>query len=376
MVKVALAIVAAACGAHAAEPRVPANLELAGDDIVLFRDVAELHQRVPIEVGASGTASARVAIAAGVSPQSVRVEASDGVELRRIDADAAGVLHVDVAARPGHHVLVLGYITDRMHWDAAYTLATDAARERASLGGAIAIRNETGLVLDARVRVADANHTAQPRASRDLGRRVLPPGETRVELLADQPPRLLRRVFVYDPIGTKWDHASGLPLRTTFGGQPVPATVTESFELERDPRATAALPAGPVRLVETRTDGTLALLGEARLFDAAARVAGVDTIPIGTAEGVTATRTRRELTIDDDRQRIVEEIELAVTNARAVPVEMVLREHMYRGLTWTLVYDSTRSAAKEGPQQIALRVLVPAHARQRILYVVRYWWEP
>ena len=377
-----LVLVLVACAPHIPASHPPSNTAPAADDITLYRDVALVRHHVLVDVDASGSTSARIAVAPGVGVPQLVVEDRGGVTLHGLHATAeetaAGVLHVDLAARPGRHALVLAYTTDRLHWNVAYTVTVAPARSLASVRGAIAIQNATGLPLDGTVRVVDAHFApVKEPEPHELGRVHLPPGETRVELLAGAGPRALRRVLVYDPIGTKWDNPSGRPLHDReLGGQPAQTTVTESFELARDERASADLPAGPVSLLEERDDGSLAMLGEARLFDAATRGADLDTIGIGTATGVTAQRTRRELTIDDERHRVVEEIELAIANTRTTPVDMVLREHMYRGLTWSLVYDSTHSAAKEGPQQIALRTLVPANSEQRILYVVVYSWRP
>src|SRR5262249_37168537 len=140
--------------------------------------------------------------------------------------------------------------------------------------------------------------SVQPRA---LGVIDLPAGETRIEMLAGDPPRRMRAVLVYDPVGTKLDNPSCQPLRDAALGvsASAPARGTASFEVMRDEPASAGLPAGPVRLLERKADGTLAVLAEGRLFEPSTRVANVDTIPIGTAEGVIGHRERRELTIDD-----------------------------------------------------------------------------
>ena len=110
---------------------------------------------------------------------------------------------------------------------------------------------------------------------------------------------------------------------------PPRARVTESFEVTRDVAATSGLPGGPVRLLERRADGSLAVLGEARLFDAATRVSTVDTIAVGTAHDVTATRERRELTVRDDvappdRPRSREQAALEVGQARLVHRDVVV----------------------------------------------------
>ncbi|MDQ3370947.1 MAG: hypothetical protein M3680_36475, partial [Myxococcota bacterium] len=218
--------------------------------------------------------------------------------------------------------------------------------------------------------------TTPPAVPRELGVIEVGDGETRVELLAGSTPRPLRSVLVYDPIGTSLDRTSAAPVRDKhLGVHPPPmARVTESFEVTRDVAAAAGLPGGPVQLLERRVDGTLVVLGEARLFDAASRVAAVDTIPVGTAEGVTGTRERREYTVDEHGKRLVEEIVLTLTSTRAQPVEVVLREHLYRGQNWTLAYRSAPIAVKEGPQQVSMRMIVPARGQAKVLYVVVYTW--
>jgi hypothetical protein len=49
---------------------------------------------------------------------------------------------------------------------------------------------------------------------------------------------------------------------------------------------------------------------------------------------------------------------------------------MYRGETWVLAYASPPpgSVTKEGPQQIAMRVTVPAGGETRVIYRVVYNW--
>jgi hypothetical protein len=150
--------------------------------------------------------------------------------------------------------------------------------------------------------------------------------------------------------------------------------VTDSFYIQRYRAATAGLPAGPVRLLERRTDGSLVVLGESRLFEATTRAADVDTIAVGTAENVTGARERRELTIDDENKRIVEEFVITLDNQRPNRASVLLREHLYRGQNWTLAYHSASAAAKEGAQQIALRAEVPPRSQLKILYVVVYTW--
>lgn len=438
-----LALVAGCGGPQRRDPPPPA-----GDELTLYRDRALVQQRLELAIAAAGPTTVTAQLAAGVDVEDVMIVDRGGLAIRGLrgtlrapppvtrpapapepdpeleDLDEADpcaeldepevpvapaapppgataaptelVLDVD-APRPGRYAVVVAYVTDRVPWEAAYTMTTTPARDQVTLRGAIAIRNTSGIAFrDARVFVVDAElgawrtriadrlgarlggasasttPLAEPRA---LGRLALGPGEARIELVPGASPRPMRSVLVYDPVGTALDHTAADPLRTaSLGTGEVSPEITESFEIQRDPAATAGLPAGTVRLLERARDGSLLLLGEARLFDAATRVAAVDTIPIGVAEGVTGHRERRELTVDDDHKRLVEEFVLTIDNQRDHPVDVVLREHLYRGQNWTLAYQTGRDPRKEGPQQISLRTLAPARGKTRVLYVVVYTW--
>lgn len=399
------ALVAIVVGAIGCGPRaVPATTTPAGDEITLYRDRAVIKQRVELEVPVADRATVNVTIAAGVSVEDVVVLDRGELTISELRGRSAPALpsgpteltFVVAAPRAGRFAVHLGYVTDRLTWGAAYTMTTTAARTSVTLRGAIAIHNTSGIPLVARAYVVDSElgpwrgriaeqlgsslagtvksttPLAMPRA---LGRIELGAGETRVELLPNEPPRAMRSVLVFDPVGTKLDHGGSAPIRDVNLGVlgAAPLRVTESFEIPRKTASSEGLPGGPVRLLQRNADGSLAVLGEARLFDVATRVAEVDTVAIGTAEGVTGRRERREITIDDDK-RLVEEFVLTIKNTRKVPVDVVLREHLYRGQNWTLAYQTAREPTKEGPQQISLRTTVPASGEGKVLYVVVYTW--
>ena len=429
---IAIVVVESACGApapHLASSRAAAP----ATEVTLYRDRALVTQRFEVDVAPAAHATVRLQSAAGVSADDVFVLEHAGLTIAEVHAGGVtfvkpkpaepitdeespddevpvppprplapalpGEVEVVVGApRPGHYALRVGYTTDRLTWDSAYTMTTTPGRDRAVVRGAMVIRNTTGLAFrDARMWVIDAElgtsaqhaadllrsslvgsetSTTPAATARELGRFDLTDGDTRIDLLANSPAHRMRSVLVYDPIGTKLDHAGAAPARELdLGVRPAAgARVTESFEVERDTKAAAGLPAGPVRLLERRHDGSLAVLGESRLFDVATRVANVDTIPIGSADGVSGKRERREITVDDDGKRLVEEFAITLDNARHNPVEIVIREHLYRGQNWTLAYRSITDAVKEGPQQISMRTVVPARGTTRVLYVVVYTW--
>jgi len=167
-------------------------------------------------------------------------------------------------------------------------------------------------------------------------------------------------------LGQRHEWAPGL------GVVPSPPTrVDEAFQIDRDDTS-ANLPAGPVRLVERQPDGSLVLLATGRIFEDATRKSSVDLIPIGTAAGVTGHRERRDISIDETRHRMTEELVITIENAREKPVSVVVREHLYRSLNWTLAYYSAPRTQQEGSQQISMHVDVPAKQSLKLLYVAVY----
>ena len=170
------------------------------------------------------------------------------------------------------------------------------------------------------------------------------------------------------------------------GGKPT-TTVLRSFEIQLDAKSRAGLPAGPVRLFGRGDHGELAPLGAGRLFDRAQGEAKSATIAVGRSPDVTAKRSRTDFFLDDqgvvdakgvrNRRMIIEEFTIVVDNSGKQPVEVLVREHLYRGENWQLVYASvpmTLEDNKEGPQQIAMRVDVPAAGKTRVVYRVMYYW--
>lgn len=411
-------VVVAACGGASPHDTLSSRAPLA-TEITLYRDLALVKQRVEVAVPASKRAVAQVVLPPGVAFGDVSVVERGELTIHEIrSSDDAGsgsagsalggamptdapttAVSVDVEApRAGTFAFTIAYTTVRLAWDAAYTVTTTTARDDAMLRGAIAIRNTTGVALKgAHVWVVDdlfatarqaedgavaakisgAPAPTTPRAvPREVGVLDLGDGETRVELVHDAH-RTLHAVLVYDPIGTELDNPGATPtLDWDRGVAESKATkVSESFEITRD-ASDAGLPGGPVRMLERRRDGSLAVLADGTMFGAASRVATTDTVPVGVADGVTGKRERRDFSVDTDGHRAVEEFSIDITSTRATPLDVVVREHMYRGQDWSIAYANVVLTAKdkEGQQQVSMRTRVPANGSAKVYYVVVYTW--
>jgi len=433
-----LLVALAACGSAAPAAHAPVAAHADRDvAIVLYRDGALIRDRRWVEI-TKGSINVDVAIPDDVRPEDVIVSAGaganvpevahggpeiaigtdaraqlgaldvkgvvrsesgvwvidDGTALHLIDPPAISFASAKTgaqvrarveAARAGRYPLDVVYVTQAMSWRATYTLIGGEAR--GLLHGSLIVDNRAGVALGAsRITLIDetlgdgagavAQAIARAEADQTSSTPVAEPidvgvGEIAVDLVGGERPVEVRSLLVYDPIGTQFDAGGHVPIQAEGYGAGKPVTaVAESEEIDLGDGA-GALPSGTVRLVERGADGTLRLRGQGQLRSAAG---AATTVAIGRAPDVTASRTRIEFTIDARAKRLVEEFEIAIENKGDHAASVLVREHLYRGLTWNVPYYSTDDAKKEGPQQIAMRTSVPARGKAKVVYVVVYTW--
>lgn len=368
-------------GPHAS----PSNTGASDEGMTLYRDGAKV--RTAVVIKATGAAGQRITLVVPptVDPGEAKLVVTGDLAVSAVDAtpsdglDAPSPVTFEIAAgKPGTYQATFEYTLPSLWWAAGYTLTTTPARTQVAMRGMIGLRNKLGTPLArVHVRLVDAYLSAASEykgTPLDLGVRDIPTGESQISLLADDHARPLRSVMVFDPIGVRLDEATSRPNPDPQLGRnlTLSPTVTQSFEIARSSSSPSSLPSGTARLFERAADGQLVLLGEAEMFTTETREARVDTIAVGPADGVTGVRERRELSTDVDNHRVTEEIGITLTNKRPVPVEVIVREHLYRGLNWSIAYQSVPVAAKEGQQQISMRTTVPAHGQAKLIYVVVY----
>lgn len=314
------------------------------------------------------------------------IESADGVHVVRgeiVTGGHAAVLRlVTRGARPGA-IVTLHYATERLTWWTSYTLVEERDG-RGRLHGALAIDNQSGRRWErARIALVDrpiaaAAEDDPPPPIRVPGRFALGAGEQRLDLGLRGDPLPLRPTLVYDPVGTRLDRPDQEPPGDpAYGVQPWSTRVDESVLIDLTSYSTAPLPAGVVRLLRVDARGQLAWRGEGKLLPPSTGARRATAISVGRAADVTGRRRRTMYERDEESKRLIEEFELSFANDRDRPVEVLAREHLYRGTCWTLSYASTRHrVAKEGNQQVGLGLVVPARSRASIVYRVTYTWDP
>lgn len=291
-------------------------------------------------------------------------------------------IEVEVEGGDGRRRFHLRYPTDRLSWQASYTLVDHAGRAR--LRGALTVDNQTGrrwqraaiAVVDGPAPDPVAGGGPPPAPARMPGRYAIEPGPQRLELALRDRTLAVGSLLVFDPVGTSLDHGQPPEKDASYGVGRWPATLDETVKFDLAAVADVALPAGPVRLATVQADGALRWQGEGKLLPPASDAERYLTVAIGDVDDVRGARQRTDFVRDDARQRLVEEIRITLTSTRATAVEVLVREHMYRGPCWTLAYHSTGDGvAKEGEQQIALTTTVPPAGTATVLYRVVYHWS-
>jgi hypothetical protein len=386
MVRAAFLLVAlsAACGSlHASRRQARASADAT---ITLYRDAAFVEEEIVVDV-AEGEGRARLPRPAGVDVSALMIDSDDVLvhgwtAVERADERA---IVVDVVARAsGKARFTMRYVTDRVTWQASYTLIDDHGHGR--LHGALGLTNRTGRQwASARFYVIDRPRPSAPPTAAAFeqqavavpGTYAVRPGGQRLDLALHGGELALQPTLVYDPVGPRLDSATMRPQTDeSYGVEKWPSAVDESLLVDLLRVADGPLPAGPVRVFTVGEGGALVWRGEGRLLPPAADASLYTTVAVGRSPLVTGTRRRTDFAIDHDQLRLVEEVTLTLHNSGERVADVLVREHLYRGLCWTLAYHSTgERVAKEGAQQIGLGVNVPAGGDATVMYRVLYEWD-
>jgi hypothetical protein len=132
------------------------------------------------------------------------------------------------------------------------------------------------------------------------------------------------------------------------------------------------LPAGRVRVHKMDdADGSLELVGE-DVIDHTPREEKI-LLKLGNAFDVVGERRRTEFSVDRNAQWIVESFEIKVRNRKSEPVEVRVKERLYRWVNWDLETTSHKFTKQDSASGF-FPVTVPADGEVVVTYTVRYSW--
>ena len=132
------------------------------------------------------------------------------------------------------------------------------------------------------------------------------------------------------------------------------------------------LPAGRVRVSKLDpADQSLELVGEDAIDHTPKDE--VVLVKLGSAFDVVGERRQVDFKVDSSRRAIDETIEVKVRNHKTEPVEVLVRERLYRWSTWTIP-SKTQDYEKVDARTIRFPVKVAPDGEATVTYSVHYAW--
>ena len=206
-----------------------------------------------------------------------------------------------------------------------------------------------------------------------LGRTTTLPNNSTKQLELFQAARQVpaRRLLIYDALGTQSFDEPYTERDPGFAANTKVATYLE-FRNDSASGLGVPLPAGRVRVSRIDgADGNAEFIGE----DAIDHTPKDSTVKLklGNAFDVTGERRQADYKVDTRAHWIEEEIEITLRNHKAQPVDVQVREPMYRWSNWQLMTHSPEYQ-KDSAQLIHFDVTVPKDGSAVVRYRVRYSW--
>jgi hypothetical protein len=132
------------------------------------------------------------------------------------------------------------------------------------------------------------------------------------------------------------------------------------------------LPAGRLRVSQTdKADGSLEFIGEDKI-DHTPKDEQV-RVKLGSAFDVVGERRQVDFTVDTKARWMEEEIEVKLRNHKSQPVEVIVKENLYRWTNWK-VLTKTHNFTKEDARTVHFPVKVAKDGEAIVRYRVRYSW--
>ena len=206
-----------------------------------------------------------------------------------------------------------------------------------------------------------------------LGRTTtLPNNSTKQIELFDRAKQIpAKRLLIYDALGSP---TFGAPYTERNPGFAANTKVETYLEFRNDSASGLGvpLPAGRVRVARIDSaDGNLEFIGE----DAISHTPKDETVrlKLGSAFDIVGERRQVDYKVDSKARWIEEEIEITLRNHKAQPVEVLVREPMYRWSNWKVLTHS-HEFAQDSAQLIHFNVTVPKDGTTVVHYRTRYSW--
>lgn len=306
--------------------------------------------------------------------------------------------------KPGTHLVEVAYQTGGLNWQANYNAVLNAKDTGLDLGGWVTINNTSGTTYkDARLKlIAGDVRRVQPsprayaiRGAMAMEAAAAPQFEEkaffeyhlytlqRPSTVADNQTKqiellkaadvLVKKVLLYEG-APQYRFYGGLQTSAEYGSQESNKKVNVIIEVKnsKDNHMGMALPKGKVRLYKRdEADAALEFIGE----DEIDHTPKDETIKlhIGDAFDVVGERKRTDFHVDSGRHVMTESFEIRVRNHKDDPVDVLVKETLYRGNNWEITASSHKWTTFDSGT-IHFPITVAKDGERVVTYTVRYTW--
>jgi hypothetical protein len=207
-----------------------------------------------------------------------------------------------------------------------------------------------------------------------LGRRTTLPNNSTQQLelfeAAKQIPA--KKILLYYGAQDSYSYTSPITDRNMGTASNKKVDVYLEFKNDKQHGLGMPLPAGRIRVSKLdAADGAPEFIGEDQIDhtpkDETVRV------KLGSAFDVVGERRQVDFTVDNKARSMEEEIEIKLRNHKEQPVEVLVKESLYRGATWKILSHSQEFIADDA-HNIHFPVTVAKDAESVLRYRVRYTW--
>ncbi len=305
--------------------------------------------------------------------------------------------------KTGQQLVEVAYQTAGLNWQADYNAVLNPKDTGLDLGGWVTINNQSGgTYKDAKLKlIAGDVRRVQPAMPmggmkmRAMAAEAAPGFEEKaffeyhlytlgrpstvaqnqtkqIELLkaGDVP---VKKIFLYDG-APQYRFYGGMYTDASYGSEESNKKVNVIIEVKNSKQnhMGMALPKGKVRLYKRdEADAALEFIGEDEIDHTPKDE--VIKLHIGDAFDVVGERKRTDFKIDTGRKTMTESFEIMVRNHKDEPVEVLIKETLYRWNNWEII-DSNHKFTKYDANTIHFPVKIDKDGEQVITYTVRYTW--
>ena len=207
-----------------------------------------------------------------------------------------------------------------------------------------------------------------------LGRRTtLPNNSTKQVELFEAAKRVpARKIMVYYGQAGMYFGGGLMTDRDYGGGGSKKVDVYLEFKNEEKAGLGVPLPKGRIRVSQIdAADQSLEFIGE-DVIDHTPRNERV-LVKLGSAFDVVGERKQLDFAIDTKGKWMEEEIEVKLRNHKREPVEVLVKENLYRWTNWS-IKTTSHAVEKDDARTVFFPVKVAADGQEALRYRVRYTW--